>query len=86
MQKFFSNKKLIFELFQFNQNFNFAKNIYLNIFNKYQKESSKMKEQRKNFYLSIILSLIALFLISYDNKDKTGAEEGKEVKCKTGTE
>ena len=45
-----------------------------------------MKEQRKNFYLSIILSLIALFLISYDNKDKTGAEEGKEVKCKTGTE
>ena len=34
LQKFFSNKKLIFELFQFNQNFNFAKNIYLNVFNK----------------------------------------------------
>ena len=38
-----------------------------------------MKEQRKNFYLLlIILSLIALFLISCDNKDKTGAEEVKE--------
>ena len=36
-----------------------------------------MKEQTKKFYLSIILSLIALFLISCDNKDKTGAEEGK---------
>ena len=34
-----------------------------------------MKEQTKKFYLSIILSLIALFLISCDNKDKTGAEE-----------
>ena len=45
-----------------------------------------MKEQTKKFYLSIILSLIALFLISCDNKDKTGAEEGKEVKGKTGTE
>ena len=78
MQKFFSNKKLIFELFQFNQNFNFARNIYLNVFNKYQKESSIMKEQRKNFYLLlIILSLIALFSISCDNKDKTGAEEVK---------
>ena len=34
-----------------------------------------MKEQRKNFYLLlIILSLIALFLISCDNKDKTGTE------------
>ena len=43
-----------------------------------------MKEQRKNFYLLlIILSLIALFLISCDNKDKTGAEE---VKGKRGTE
>ena len=32
-----------------------------------------MKEQRKNFYLLlIILSLIALFSISCDNKDKTG--------------
>lgn len=31
-----------------------------------------MKEQTKKFYLSIILSLIALFLISCDNKDKTG--------------
>ena len=42
-----------------------------------------MKEQTKKFYLSIILSLIALFLISYDNKDKTGAEEVKEeVKVK----
>ena len=37
-----------------------------------------MKEQTKKFYLSIILSLIALFLISCDNKDKTGAEEVKE--------
>ena len=34
LQKFFSNKQLIFELFQFNQNFNFARNIYLNVFNK----------------------------------------------------
>ena len=35
-----------------------------------------MKEQRKNFYLLlIILSLIALFLISCDNKDKTGTEK-----------
>ena len=34
-----------------------------------------MKEQRKNFYLLlIILSLIALFSISCDNKDKTGTE------------
>ena len=30
----FAFKKLIFELSQFNQNFNFAKNIYLNVFNK----------------------------------------------------
>ena len=45
-----------------------------------------MKEQTKKFYLSIILSLIALFSISCDNKNKTGAEEGKEVKGKTGTE
>ena len=75
LQKFLSNKKLIFELFQFNQNFNFARNIYLNVFNKYQKESSIMKEQIKNFYLLlIILSLIALFLISCDNKNKTGTE------------
>ena len=37
-----------------------------------------MKEQTKKFYLSIILSLIVLFLISCDNKDKTGAEEVKE--------
>ena len=75
LQKFLSNKKLIFELSQFNQNFNFARNIYLNVFNKYQKESSKMKEQRKNFYLLlIILSLIALFSISCDNKNKTGTE------------
>ncbi|TXJ59469.1 hypothetical protein EPJ74_10185 [Brachyspira aalborgi] len=37
-----------------------------------------MKEQTKNSYLSIILSLIALFLISCDNKDKTGAEEAKK--------
>ena len=38
-----------------------------------------MKEQTKKFYLLlIILSLIALFLISCDNKDKTGAEEVKE--------
>ena len=36
-----------------------------------------MKEQTIKFYLSIILSLIALFLISCDNKDKTGAEEVK---------
>ncbi|TXJ35971.1 hypothetical protein [Brachyspira aalborgi] len=35
-----------------------------------------MKEQIKNFYLLlIILSLIALFLISCDNKDKTGTEK-----------
>ena len=35
-----------------------------------------MKEQRKNFYLLlIILSLIALFSISCDNKDKTGTEK-----------
>ena len=75
LQKFFSNKQLIFELSQFNQNFNFARNIYLNVFNKYQKESSIMKEQRKNFYLLlIILSLIALFSISCDNKNKTGTE------------
>ena len=34
-----------------------------------------MKEQRKNFYLLlIILSLIALFSISWDNKGKTGTE------------
>ena len=33
-----------------------------------------MKEQTKKFYLSIILSLIALFLISCDNKNKTGTE------------
>ena len=34
-----------------------------------------MKEQRKNFYLLlIILSLIALFSISCDNKGKTGTE------------
>ena len=78
LQKFFSNKKPIFELSQFNQNFNFARNIYLNVFNKYQKESSIMKEQTKKFYLSIILSLIALFLISCDNKNKTGAEEVKK--------
>ena len=38
-----------------------------------------MKEQIKNFYLLlIILSLIALFSISCDNKNKTGAEEVKE--------
>jgi len=37
-----------------------------------------MKEQTKKFYLSIILSLIALFLISCDNKNKTGEEEVKE--------
>ena len=37
-----------------------------------------MKEQTKKFYLSIILSLIALFSISCDNKDKTGAEEVKK--------
>ena len=38
-----------------------------------------MKEQTKKFYLLlIILSLIALFLISCDNKDKTGAEEVKK--------
>ena len=37
-----------------------------------------MKEQTKKFYLSIILSLIALFLISCDNKNKTGAEEVKK--------
>ena len=33
-----------------------------------------MKEQTKKFYLSIILSLIALFSISCDNKNKTGTE------------
>ena len=34
-----------------------------------------MKEQTKKFYLLlIILSLIALFLISCDNKNKTGTE------------
>ena len=37
-----------------------------------------MKEQTKKFYLLIILSLIALFLISCDNKNKTGAEEVKK--------
>ena len=37
-----------------------------------------MKEQTKKFYLSIILSLIALFLMSCDNKYKTGAEEVKQ--------
>ena len=37
-----------------------------------------MKEQTKKIYLSIILSLIALFLISCDNKNKTGAEEVKK--------
>ena len=38
LQKFFSNivKRLLFELSQFKQNFNFARNIYLNIFNKNQ--------------------------------------------------
>ena len=35
-------------------------------------------QRTKKFYLSIILSLIALFLISCDNKDKTGAEEVKK--------
>ena len=39
-----------------------------------------MKEQTKKFYLSIILSLIALFLISCDNKNKTGEEEVKRRK------
>ena len=39
-----------------------------------------MKEQTKKFYLSIILSLIALFLISCDNKNKTGEEEVKKKK------
>ena len=34
-----------------------------------------MKEQTKKFYVSIILSLIALFSISCDNKNKTGTEE-----------
>ena len=36
LQKFFQNiiKRLLFELPQFNQNFNFARNIYLNVFNK----------------------------------------------------
>jgi len=44
-----------------------------------------MKEQRKNFYLLlIILSLIALFSISCDNKNKTGAEEVKEEVKKEG--
>ena len=42
-----------------------------------------MKEQTKKFYLSIILSLIALFLISCDNKDKTGAEEVKKEEERT---
>ncbi|TXJ60524.1 hypothetical protein EPJ74_04760 [Brachyspira aalborgi] len=37
-----------------------------------------MKEQTKKFYLSIILSLIVLFLISCDNKNKTGTEEVKK--------
>ncbi len=57
---------------------NFAKNIYLSVFNKNIKESSKMKEQTKIFiYLLIILSFIALFSISCNNKDKTGTEERK---------
>ena len=35
LQKFFSNIiKRLFGLSQFNQNFNFARNIYLNVFNK----------------------------------------------------
>ena len=36
LQKLFSNliKRLLFELPIFNQNFNFARNIYLNVFNK----------------------------------------------------
>ena len=41
-----------------------------------------MKEQTKKFYLSIILSLIALFLISCDNKNKTGEEEVKKKEQK----
>ena len=61
---------------------NFAKNIYLSVFNKNIKESSKMKEQTKIFiYLLIILSFITLFSISCNNKDKTGTED----KDKTGT-
>ena len=62
---------------------NFAKNIYLSVFNKNIKESSKMKGQTKIFiYLLIILSFIALFSISCNNnKDKTGTED----KDKTGT-
>ena len=58
---------------------NFAKNIYLNVFNKNIKESSKMKGQTKIFiYLLIILSFITLFSISCNNnKDKTGTEERK---------
>ena len=42
-----------------------------------------MKEQTKKFYLSIILSLIALFLISCDNKNKTGEEEVKKKEERT---
>ena len=57
---------------------NFAKNIYLSVFNKNIKESSKMKEQTKIFiYLLIILSFITLFSISCNNKDKTGTGERK---------
>ena len=57
---------------------NFAKNIYLSVFNKNIKESSKMKGQTKIFiYLLIILSFITLFSISCNNKDKTGTEERK---------
>ncbi len=57
---------------------NFAKNIYLSVFNKNIKESSKMKGQTKIFiYLLIILSFIALFSISCNNKDKTGTGERK---------
>ena len=57
---------------------NFAKNIYLSVFNKNIKESSKMKGQTKIFiYLLIILSFITLFSISCNNKDKTGTGERK---------
>ena len=58
---------------------NFAKNIYLSVFNKNIKESSKMKGQSKIFiYLLIILSFITLFSISCNNnKDKTGTGERK---------
>ena len=58
---------------------NFAKNIYLSVFNKNINESSKMKGQTKIFiYLLIILSFITLFSISCNNnKDKTGTEERK---------